>query len=54
MNIDEIIALRKAFTSVKERQQKNIPPELNEKIAKLKAVIALSVGNSELVAQARN
>ncbi len=52
MNIDEIIALRKAFTSVKERQQKNIPPDLNEKIAKLKAVRALSVGNAGLIAQA--
>ena len=51
MNIDEIIALRKAFTSVKQRQRKNIPRDFDEKIQKLKAARTLSVGNPELLSQ---
>lgn len=52
MNFDEIIALRKAFASVKQRQNKNIPPDLEEKIKRLKAVRELSVGNEKLLTRA--
>src|SRR4030042_5630658 len=52
VNFDEIIALRKAFASVKQRQNKNIPPDLEEKIKRLKAVRELSVGNVELLTRA--
>jgi len=52
MNFDEIIALRKAFASVKDRQKKNIPPDFDEKIKRLKAVRELSVGNDDLLKQA--
>jgi L-lactate utilization protein LutB len=52
VNFDEIIALRKAFASVKQRQNKNIPPDLEEKIKRLKAVRELSVGNEELLTRA--
>jgi L-lactate utilization protein LutB len=52
MNFDEIIALRKAFASVKHRQNKNIPPDLEERIKRLKAVRELSVGNEELLTRA--
>lgn len=52
MNFDEIIALRKAIASVRERQQKNIPPDLEEKIKKLKATRESSVGNEELLKRA--
>jgi L-lactate utilization protein LutB len=51
MNIDEIIALRKAFTSVKQRQRKNIPRDFDEKVHRLKAARALSVGNPDLISQ---
>jgi L-lactate dehydrogenase complex protein LldG len=49
MNFDEIISLRKAFKSVKVRQQRNVPADLDEKIRKLKTVRELSVGNEELL-----
>jgi len=49
MNYNEIIALRKAFASVKSRQKKNIPSDLDEKIKRLKAVREASVGNKELL-----
>ncbi len=49
MNFDEIIALRKAFTSVKDRQKKNIPRDFDEKLKRLKAVRESSVGNEELL-----
>jgi L-lactate dehydrogenase complex protein LldG len=52
VNFDEIIALRKAFASVKNRQKKNIPPDFEEKIKRLKAVRELSVGNEELLTRA--
>lgn len=52
MNFDEIIALRKAFASVKERQKKNIPPDFEEKKKRLRAVRELSVGNEELLKKA--
>ncbi|MEW6215473.1 MAG: LUD domain-containing protein [Nitrospirota bacterium] len=49
MNFDEIIALRKAFASVKERQQKNIPHDLDRKNKRLKIARELCVGNEELL-----
>jgi L-lactate utilization protein LutB len=52
MNIDEIIAIRKAFASVKERQRKNIPPDLKEKINRLRTARESSVGNEKLLTQA--
>jgi L-lactate utilization protein LutB len=54
MNIDEIISLRKAFNSVKERQKKNIPPDFKEKIKRLKIVRESSVGDEELLNLAIN
>jgi len=52
LNFDEIISLRKAFASVLERQEKNLPPDFEEKIMRLKTVREPSVGNQELIAQA--
>jgi len=49
MNFDEIIALRKAFKSVRTRQQQNTPADLMEKIEKLKTVREFSVGNEKLL-----
>jgi iron-sulfur cluster protein len=49
MNFDEIIALRKAFKSVRTRQQQNTPSDLMEKIKKLKTVREFSVGNEKLI-----
>ena len=42
MNFDEIISLRKAFKSVRTRQQQNTPSDLTEKIKKLKFKPAVS------------
>ncbi|MBI5188820.1 MAG: hypothetical protein HZA07_07150 [Nitrospirae bacterium] len=52
MNFDEIIALRKAFASVRERQQENIPPDLEEKIKRLKVIRESSIGDEELLKRA--
>jgi len=52
MYFDEIIALRKAFASVRNRQKNNIPPDLREKINRLKAIRESSVGNKELLKRA--
>jgi L-lactate dehydrogenase complex protein LldG len=52
INFDEIKALRKAFSSVKDRQKKNRPYDLDEKIARLKAVREASVGNEDLLKRA--
>ncbi len=52
MNFGEIIALRKAFASVRDRQEKNIPLDLDEKKKRLKAVRESSVGNEKLLSQA--
>jgi len=49
MYFDEVIALRKAFDSVKERQKKNIPPNLNEKKVRLKKIREFSIGNEGLL-----
>jgi len=52
MYFDEVIALRKAFETVKERQKKDIPPDLEEKKIRLKKTREFSVGNEELLNQA--
>jgi L-lactate utilization protein LutB len=52
MNFDEIISLRKAFESVKQRQRKNLPLNLQERIKRLCTVRELSVGNGELLQKA--
>ena len=52
MNFDEIISLRKAFKSVRTRQQQNTPSDLTEKIKKLKTVREFSVGNEALLRKA--
>ncbi len=49
MYFDEVLALRKAFDSVKERQKKDSPPDLNEKKIRLKKTREFSVGNEELL-----
>jgi len=52
MNFDEVTALKKAFNSVKERQKKNVPPDLAKKKERLKAARELCVGNKELLEKA--
>jgi L-lactate utilization protein LutB len=52
MQYDEIIALRKAFDSVKERQKKNTPTDLDGKVLRLRKSRELSVGNERLLKQA--
>ncbi len=52
MNFDEIISMRKAFKSVRDRQEKNTPEDFSEKIKRLKIVRELSVGNEELLSKA--
>jgi L-lactate utilization protein LutB len=52
MQYDEVRALRKAFGSVKERQKKNTPTDLDEKILRLRKSRELSVGNERLLKQA--
>lgn len=52
MDFDEVIALRKAFASVKDRQEKNIPPDFDKKKKRLKASRESSVGNRELLQKA--
>lgn len=52
MNFDEVKAMKKAFKTVKERQRLHPPPDMDEKITRLKAVREFSVGNSELLARA--
>ena len=49
INFDEIRAIRKSFSLLKERQKKNRPDYLDEKIGRLKAVRESSVGNDELM-----
>jgi hypothetical protein len=49
MNWDEVIALRKAFESVKQRQQKNLPQHFGEMTQKLKNARGNSVGNVQKV-----
>jgi L-lactate dehydrogenase complex protein LldG len=52
MNFDEIIAIRNAFKTVRKRQVENVPPDLNEKMKRLRDVRELSVGNEELLRKA--
>lgn len=52
MNFDEITAIRDAFKTVRKRQVENIPPDLNEKIRRLRDVRELSVGNEEMLKRA--
>lgn len=52
MNFDEVKAMKKAFKTVKERQRLHPPPDIDEKIKRLKAVRENSVGNSELFGRA--
>ena len=52
MNFDEIIAIRNAFKTVRKRQIENLPPDLNEKMKRLRDVRELSVGNEELLRKA--
>ena len=51
MHFNDVIALRRAFDSVKDRQKKNILPDLNEKKIRLKKIREFSVGNEELLIQ---
>ncbi|MEW6585631.1 MAG: LUD domain-containing protein [Nitrospirota bacterium] len=44
--------MNKAFRSVKERQKKRMPPDMEEKMKRLRTVREFSVGNKELLAQA--
>ncbi len=52
MNIDEIISIREAFKTVKRRQIKNIPPDLNERVKRLRDVRERSVCNDDLIEKA--
>lgn len=52
IDFDEIRALRKAFSSVKDRQERNRPHDFAEKIARLKAVREMSVGDDDLLKRA--
>lgn len=52
MNRGEVIALRKAFNSVKERQNSNPPANLTERKTKLRDARVLCVGNGELLQKA--
>ncbi len=52
MNYDEVIALRKAFNSVKQKQAKNQPKDFAERKNRLKLSRELCVGNEELLARA--
>lgn len=52
MNPEEIIALRKAFNSVKEKQARNLPGDFAERKKRLKTARELCVGNEELLAKA--
>jgi len=49
MYFDEVRALRKAFETIKERQEKDIPPDLDEKKIRLKKTREFSVGNEDLL-----
>jgi L-lactate utilization protein LutB len=52
MNFEEVIALRKAFNSVKERQVLNPPDDFSGKKSKLISSRKSCVGNNELLATA--
>lgn len=52
MNCAEVITLRKAFDSVKEKQARNQPQDFNERKKRLCYSRELCVGNGELLAKA--
>ncbi|MDP2846406.1 MAG: LUD domain-containing protein [Candidatus Methanoperedens sp.] len=52
MNLDEVLALQKAFNSVKEKQAQNYLTDFTERKKRLKASRELCVGNEELLAKA--
>ncbi len=52
MKQEEVIALRKAFNSVKERQALNLPKDFSENKKRLKAARELCVGNELFLKQA--
>lgn len=52
MDFEEVIALQKAFNSLKERQNSNLPQGFEEKKKRLKSARELCVGNGELLAKA--
>jgi L-lactate dehydrogenase complex protein LldG len=52
MNNSEVLALRKAFNSVKERQAQNPPRDFDERKKRLAASREMGVGNEELLARA--
>jgi L-lactate dehydrogenase complex protein LldG len=52
MDFAEVTALKKAFTSVKERQKKNLLPDFEKKKERLKTARELCVGNKELLEKA--
>jgi len=54
MNWDEIIALRQAFDSVKQRQQKNLPKNFPEMTKRVKASRESAVGNEDLLKNSLN
>lgn len=54
MNFDEVTALKKAFSSVKERQKKNPLPDFEKKKKRLKDSREICVGNEELLKKAVN
>ena len=51
MNYDEVLALQKAFNSVKEKQAQNRLKDFTERKKRLKASRELCVGNEELLAE---
>jgi len=52
MNLEEVLALRRAFNSVKERQRRNKMDDFEERKERLKDVRKLCVGNDTLVREA--
>ncbi len=52
MNTDEVLALRKAFSSVKERQDKNLINNLDDRKKRLKAARELCVSNQDILKEA--
>jgi len=48
----KMASMRKAFETVKERQKKNMPPDFDERKARLRKMKEFSVGNDELFKKA--
>lgn len=49
VDLDEVLALRRAFDSVRERQKDNLFPDLDDRKRRLKDVREFSVGSSSLI-----